>query len=137
MALPLMLTRERTVPPQPADVVRWTVLLRRGNRFPGWRWLDRIDTAISAWNDSDGIALVILGALNALTVPSRVVRHINYRRRRETHWDVLVFKGSGGERHTLEAAYRERCADLEDAGARGEVIWGKLMTDDALPSPRP
>jgi hypothetical protein len=135
MALPLTLTRERTVPPQPADEVRWSVVLRKGNRFPGWRWIDRVDTATSAWNDDIGITLVIMGALNALTVPSRVVRRVNYLRKGETHWDVLVFEGWGGLRHPLEAAYRERGADFEDAGARGEAIWATLMADEALPAP--
>jgi hypothetical protein len=127
-------TRERTVPPQPADDVRWTVLLWRGDRFPGWRWINRIDAVASQLNDDIGITLVLMGVLNALTVPSRLVRRIAYRATGQTHWTVVVFTGRGGFRYEHDAAYRERCADLEAAAARGEAVWAVLMTDDALPS---
>ncbi|MEN0130219.1 MAG: hypothetical protein AAGC49_12320 [Brevundimonas sp.] len=134
MVLPLTVTRERTVPPQPAETVRWTLRVQRGDRFPGWGWIDRIDTATTSWNDDLGITLVLLGALTALTVPSRLARRIAYRRQGRTDWDLLVYQGWAGLQHQRDAVYREGCADLAAAAVRGDAIWEMLMSEDRLPA---
>ncbi|RHA38432.1 hypothetical protein D1825_14255 [Cellulomonas rhizosphaerae] len=101
--------------------MRWTVRLQRGDRFPGWGWIDRIDSATSGWNDDIGILVVIMGTLNALTVPSRLARRLAYRRQGRCDWDVLVYRGWAGIQHQRDAVHRERCDDLDAAALRGGV----------------
>lgn len=102
---------------QGPDGSEWTVLLRRGSAWPGWRWLDwvqdHVDTA------DPGAALLLL-PLDALTVPSVLLRMATYTARRRRDWSVSVYRGRASEYRPSRALEYQVCptraAGVELAG---------------------
>ena len=91
-------------------------MIRRGGSWPGWRWLDHLDTAV-AWESAGPLALVPL-LLELLTVPARLFRWISYRLRRRCDWDVTVYAGVQGDYRPPDAGAAGR------AGAAGIGLAG-------------
>lgn len=104
------------------DGEEWTVLLRRGSTWPGWRWLDWLADHIEPADP--GGATVIL-ALGALAVPSILLRKVLYRLAGWTDWTVSCYRGPA-DYQPRQAVLFEVCSNRDEGVALAESLSERL-----------
>ena len=69
-----------------SDGREWTVAVRRGWVWPGWRWLDWLDDHVGEGATGSPVPFLAL-----LAVPAVAARRAAYVLRRRTDWRVTVY----------------------------------------------
>lgn len=99
------------------DGDEWTVSVKPGHAWPGWRWLDWLDRRIpEGWSGSPVPFLALL-ALPAVTV--RRLRYVMSGRR---DWRVTVYRGIEPDYRPRAAVVDEAAADRVEANARADEL---------------
>lgn len=103
--------------------------MERGNEWPGWRWLDRIERL-----DLAGEAGVVALLLLVVTLPSVALRRIAYLARGRSDWDVLVYRGAEGDHRPPRAVLHERCETRAAATSRADALYREAHDVDWTPA---
>lgn len=108
---------------QGPDGSQWAVLLRRGSAWPGWRWLDWVQDHV---NTADPGAALVLLCLDALTVPSMLLRKGTYTARRRRDWSVSVYYGMAADYRPQRALAYQVCPTREAGVALADSVSARL-----------
>lgn len=99
------------------DGADWTVSVKPGYAWPGWRWLDWLDRRMSdGWSGSPVPFLAVLA------LPAMAVRWLLYARARRTDWRVTVYRGIEPDYRPGVALLDEVAPDRVAANARADAV---------------
>jgi hypothetical protein len=99
------------------DGSEWTVAVRRGSAWPGWRWLDWLDDRLGEGAFGSTVPFLAL-----LAVPSVAVRRLLYVLQRRADWRVTVHRGPQPDYRPRQAVLDEVAADRPSANMRAEQL---------------
>ena len=118
--MPLAFTIEPTRFVRAVDGTSWTVLMRRGSAWPGWRWLDWVERNVQEPGSP------FLWPVYALVGLDCASRWVVYRVSRRSDWTVLVNAGTAPDFRPGRAVHLRRCSSRAAAALLAEDLCAHL-----------